>query len=186
MSKKLIHTEAELMENFRNGCPEAFESIFKDHWHRLYTIARSKVQTHAEAEEIVQAIFYSLWEKRSSLLITNLSFYLSTALRNRIIDDIRSKITKKKHWDFYKNYIPQQENVTDDQVAFDDLSEAVDQAVNRLSEKSKEVFRLSRLEGRSNKEISNLLQLSEKTIEYHLTKSIKELRIQLKDYSSLE
>ena len=69
-------------------------------------------------------------------------------------------------------------------VVYDDLSEAVEQAVNKLPEKSREVFRLSRLEGRSKKEIAKLLQLSEKAIEYHLTKSLKELRVQLKDYSS--
>ena len=184
MSSRNTNTEEDLMENFRKGSPDAFEKIFKSHWHRLYTIARSKVQSHEEAEEIVQGIFSSLWEKRASLLITNLSYYLVTALRNKIIDDIRAKITQRKYWDYYKNFIPQQKNVTDDLVIFDDLSGAFEQAVNRLPEKSREIFRLSRLEGRSKQEIAKLLQLSEKAIEYHLTKSIKELRSQLKDYSS--
>jgi len=105
-------------------------------------------------------------------------------LRNKIIDDIRAKITQKKYWDYYRNFIPQQKNVTDDLVIFDDLSGAFEQAVNRLPEKSREVFRLSRMEGRSKQEIAKILHLSEKAIEYHLTKSIKELRIQLKHYSS--
>lgn len=173
------------MESFRKGSPEAFEKIFKCYWHRLYTIARSKIQSHDEAEEIVQGIFSSLWEKRASLLITNLSYYLVTALRNRIIDGIRLRITEKKYWDYYKIFIPQQKNVTDDLVCYDDLSEAFEQAVNRLPEKSREVFRLSRLEGRSKQEIAKLLHLSEKAIEYHLTKSLKEIRVQLKDYSSI-
>lgn len=184
MSNQHLNTEEELMENFRKGSTEAFEKIFKCYWHRLYSFARSKVQSHEEAEEIIQGIFSSLWEKRTSLLITNLTYYLLTALRNRIIDDVRSKITQKKYWDHYKIFIPQQNNVTDDVVVYDDLSEAVEQAVNKLPEKSREVFRLSRLEGRSKKEIAKLLQLSEKAIEYHLTKSLKELRVQLKDYSS--
>lgn len=172
------------MESFRKGSPEAFEMIFKCHWHRLYTIARSKIQSHDEAEEIVQGIFSTLWEKRASLLITNLSYYLITALRNKIIDDVRAKVIQKKYWEYYKNFIPQQRNVTDEVVIYDDLSEAIEQAVKRLPEKSREVFRLSRLEGRSKQEIAKLLQLSEKAIEYHLTKSLKELKVQLKDYSS--
>jgi RNA polymerase sigma-70 factor (family 1) len=184
MPKHTLHIEEQLMETFRKGSPEAFEEIFKTYWHCLYSIARSKVQSREEAEEIVQGIFATLWEKRASLLITNLSYYLVTALRNKIIDEVRLKITQKKYWDYYKNFIPQQSNVTDDLVVYDDLSEAFERAVNRLSEKSREVFRLSRLEGRSKKEIGELLHLSEKAIEYHLTKSLKELRVQLKDYSS--
>jgi RNA polymerase sigma-70 factor (ECF subfamily) len=78
--------------------------------------------------------------------------------------------------------MPEQQDVADQAIAFDNLSEAVEVAVGHLPEKSREVFKLSRLEGRSNAEIANLLQLSEKAIEYHLTKSIKALRMRLKDY----
>jgi RNA polymerase sigma-70 factor (ECF subfamily) len=58
----------------------------------------------------------------------------------------------------------------------------VEVAVSRLPEKSQQVFRLNRLEGKSIREIANLMKLSEKAIEYHLTKSLKELRIHLKDF----
>ena len=65
---------------------------------------------------------------------------------------------------------------------YDDLAEAVEVAVNRLPEKSRQVFRLNRLEGKSIREIANLMKLSEKAIEYHLTKSIKELKVHLRDF----
>lgn len=131
---------------------------------------------------MIQSIFSGLWEKRESLLITNLTYYLNTALRNRILNLIRDKIPQEKYWSYYKTFIPQQQNVTDQEVAFDDLSEAVEVAVSQLPEKSRQVFTLSRLEGRSNAEIADLLKVSEKAIEYHLTKSLKELKVHLKDY----
>jgi RNA polymerase sigma-70 factor (ECF subfamily) len=171
-----------LLKNLRKGSEEAFEQIFKAYWHPLYTIARSKVQSHEEAEEIIQSIFSTIWEKKETLLITNLSHYLQACVRNRVINHIRLKVTQEKYWEYYKNFIPQQKEITEDLVAFDNLSEAVEEAVSRLPEKSRQVFRLSRLEGRSKKEIAKLLQLSEKAIEYHLTKSIKELRVHLKDF----
>ena len=182
MPKQTAHNDKWLLEGLRKGDVDAFEQIFKQHWHRLYLIARSRLQSHDEAEEVIQSIFSSLWEKRESLLITNLPFYLQTAVRNSIIDLIRSRVTKQKYWDYYKVFIPDQQAVTENAIDFDDLNGAVEEAVNHLPEKSKKVFQLSRFEGRSNKEIAKLLHLSEKAIEYHLTKSLRDLRLHLKDF----
>jgi RNA polymerase sigma-70 factor (family 1) len=171
-----------LLEKLRQGNVEAFEQIFNTHWHSLYVIAKAKVHSHHEAEEIIQHIFSALWEKREALQINNLSSYLGVAVRNRIINLIRSRITHKKYWDHYKHFIPQHQEITENTVAFDHLNEAVEMAVNRLPQKSREVFKLSRMEGRSNAEIANQLHLSEKAIEYHLTSSLRKLRLHLKDF----
>lgn len=185
MQHQADYNEQTLLEQLRQGNAEAFERIFRHHWQRLYTIAKSKVQSHDEAEEIIQHIFSALWEKRETLLITNLSFYLNTAVRNHVINMIRSRITQEKYWDYYKAFIPRHQYATRDAVEFEDLNEAVEEAVSRLPEKSREVFKLSRMEGRSNAEIANLLHLSEKAIEYHLTKSLRKLRVHLKDFMVL-
>ncbi len=182
MPNQTDHSDPCLLENLRKGSISAFEQIFKRYWRGLYLMAKSKVQSHDDAEEIIQNIFSSLWEKRESLAIANLSFYLQTAVRNRIINLIRSRVTQQKYWDYYKSFIPDQQAVTENEVDFDDLNVAVEEAVNHLPEKSKKVFRLSRFEGRSNAEIAKLLHLSEKAIEYHLTKSLRDLRIHLKDF----
>jgi RNA polymerase sigma-70 factor (ECF subfamily) len=175
-------SEEEVLRSLRDGSQAAFESIYKLYWHRLYLTAYSKVESHAEAEEIVQNIFSTLWEKRETLLITNLGAYLQISVRNRIINHIRGRITQRKYWEYYKNYIPLGRESTADAVMYDDLAEAVEVAVNRLPEKSRQVFRLNRLEGKSVREIANLMKLSEKAIEYHLTKSIKELKVHLRDF----
>ena len=183
MPNQTDHNDQFLLENLAKGNTDAFEQIFRRYWHRLYIMAKSKVQSHDDAEEIIQTIFSSLWEKRESLAITNLSFYLRTAVRNSVIDIIRSRVTQQKYWDYYKTFIPGQLTITEDTVVFDDLNGAVEEAVNHLPEKSKKVFKLSRFEGRSNAEIAKLLHLSEKAIEYHLTKSLRDLRVHLKDFT---
>lgn len=182
MSNQTEYNEALLLADLRRGSVHAFEKIFKQHWESLYRSAKTKLRSHEEAQEVIQSIFSVLWEKRETLLITNLSYYLNTALRNRILNMIRGKIPQEKYWDYYKVFIPKHQNTTEHIVAFDELNSAVELAVKHLPEKSRQVFRLSKLEGRSNKEIANLLQVSEKAIEYHLTKSIKELRVHLKDF----
>jgi len=182
MPNQTEYNETLLLEDLRKGCVDAFEKIFKRHWEPLYANAKAKLRSHDEAEEVIQNIFSALWEKRESLLITNLTYYLNTALRNRILNMIRDKVPQEKYWEYYRGFMPKHQKVTDEVVAFDDLNDAVELAVRHLPEKSRQVFKLSRLEGRSNAEIANLLQVSEKAIEYHLTKSLKELRLHLKDF----
>lgn len=182
MSSQTEYNEALLLADLRSGSVQAFEKIFKRHWESLYRSAKTKLRSHEEAEEVIQGIFSALWEKREALLITNLTYYLNTAMRNRILNMIRDKIPQQKYWDYYRTFIPRHQNITEHTVAFDELNDAVTLAVRHLPEKSREVFRLSRLEGRSNAEIADLLNVSEKAIEYHLTKSIKELRVHLKDF----
>lgn len=182
MPNKTHHSESYLLSELRAGSVAAFEEVFKRHWEPLYLIAKSKLRSHDEAEEVIQNIFSVLWEKRESLFITNLTFYLNTALRNRILNLIRDKVPQEKYWTYYKSFMEEYQNVTDQTVAFSDLNDAVELAVSHLPEKSRQVFKLSRIEGRSNAEIANLLHVSEKAIEYHLTKSIKALRLHLKDY----
>jgi RNA polymerase sigma-70 factor (ECF subfamily) len=140
------------------------------------------LQSREEAEEIVQGIFVNLWEKRETLLITNLSFYLQKAVRNRVINQIRSKITQRKYWEHYRQHMPLQKESADDMAICNDLEHVVDEVVNKLPEKSREVYRLNRVEGQSVSEIASRLNLSEKAIEYHLTKSLKELRVHLKNF----
>lgn len=182
ISENSAERDTRLLELLKEGSAEAFEEIFRKYWHSLYLKARSKTMSHDEAEEIVQSIFSTLWEKRSSIFITHLSFYLHTAVRNRIINVIRQHTTQEKHWEQYVKFIPQSQLATEAAVNYIELNGAVEAAIDHLPERSRKVFRLSRLEGRSNAEIAQLLHVSEKAIEYHITKSMRTLRLHLKDY----
>jgi RNA polymerase sigma-70 factor (family 1) len=180
-----LSDELILLRGLSEGNVTAFEHIFKKFWKPLYSTAYNKLQDRAEAEEIVQSIFSALWEQREKLEIENLNAYLHRAVKNRILNSIRTKITEKKYWDYYHNFIPTVQNTTENAVVFDNLQEGLAAAVNHLPEKSRRVFQLSRFEGRTNHEIAKLLKISEKSIEYHLTKSLRELRIHMKDYITL-
>lgn len=176
------HNDEVLLRNLRNDDSKAFEQIFKKYWQKLYLIAKAKLLSHDDAEEVIQGIFSTLWEKRRTLIIHDLSHYLQVSVKNRVLNHIRQNITKEKYWSHYRTFLPTHNDVTTEAVAFDDLDHALQDAVESLPEKSRQVFRLSRVEGRTNAEIANMLALSEKSIEYHLTKSLKDLKVRLKDY----
>ena len=170
------------MEAVRNDDEKAFEEIFDRYWSKVSEMAYSHVRSREVTQEIVQGLFISLWDRRSSLAINNLPSYLATAVKNRALDFIESQLVRRKHWDYYKRFVPQQAHTTEQDVLFNELVKAMKTKLELLPEKSKRVFTLNRIEGRSVQEIADILNLSEKAIQYHLTKSLKELRLHLKDY----
>jgi len=182
MLKKTDGAEFDVVESLRKGSVSAFEHIFRLYWKPLYTMARAKLDSHDDAEEVLQQVFSNLWEQRDRLRVENLSAYLFTAVKNRIINCIRSRINQRKYWEYYRTFVPKDQHTTENMVTLDDMNEVLEAAINLLPEKSRKVFKLSRFEGRSNSEIANLLKLSEKAIEYHLTRSLREIRVHMKDY----
>jgi RNA polymerase sigma factor (sigma-70 family) len=97
---------------------------------------------------------------------------------------IKSQITMRKYQEYLIFREIEQNRQIEDVLYFDDLAEAVEQALKKLPEKTAEVFRLSRFEHQSNQEIATKLHLSEKAVEYHITKSLQFLKQHLKMFHS--
>ncbi|HYG40131.1 MAG TPA: RNA polymerase sigma-70 factor [Cytophagales bacterium] len=177
-----MYSDKDLIAGLKQGDEHVFDLIFKKYWKLLYKQAFYKLQSKELAEEIVQDLFLNLWEKRSVLKINTLENYLFVSLRNRCIDQIRTQISHQKHWDFYKKYIPKSIENTQDTIVCNDLKRKLEEGLQLLPEKSRRVFQLSRMEGKSVAEIAKTLSLSEKAIEYYITKSLKTLKVYLKDF----
>ena len=176
------YTDLELLQAIRHNDEEAFNELFKRYWQKVYEMAYPRVRSNEVATEIVQDLFISLWDKRASHSILHLPSYLYTAVKNKALNYIASQIVREKHWDYYKKFVQEEDNVIEHPAEFDDLMEAIENGIEHLPEKSKKVFRLNRLEGQTIQEIAVTLNLSEKAIQYHLTKSLKKLRLHLKDF----
>jgi RNA polymerase sigma-70 factor (family 1) len=176
------HTDQELLEAIKHSDDKAFSELFKRHWRKVHAMAYSRVRSRQVTEEIVQDLFMSLWNKRATLSIKNLPAYLFQAVKFKVLNYIDAKLVHEKYWNYYKNYVPREEEATQFIVEYDDLVEAIQVGMKELPEKSKKVFQLHKLEGWSVPEIASLLNLSEKAIQYHLTQSVKKLRVHLKNY----
>ncbi len=176
------NTDHELLKAIRNDDREAFRELFNRYWRKVHAMAYARVRSKEVTEEIVQDLFIALWDKRSSQSIQNLPAYLFQAVKFKALNYIESRLVHEKYWNYYRNFIPQKEESTQSIVEFDDLMEALEQGLETLPEKSKKVFRLHRLEGWSVPQIASSLNLSEKAIEYHLTQSVKKMRVHLKNF----
>jgi len=160
----------------------AFKELYLRYWKNLYNSALNKINSKEIAEDIVQTVFTDLWDKREKHAIQNISAYLETSVKYQVINYIKSVISKKAHLSTIGEKQKAEENNTDLLLLVQELNTAIDKAINELPQKTQTIFRLSRLEQHSNKEISLIMNLSEKAVEYHITQSLKSLRSYLKDF----
>ena len=169
---KLLHT------NDSN----AFREIYNRYWKRLYNIAITKTHTREAAEEIVQTLFISLWERRAILSVDNLESYLLKAVKYKVINYVHSFLVKEKHLTILRQHTTTEESSSETLTAMHELSFAIQTAIEKLPVKTKTIFKLSREENRTVKEIASHMNLSEKAVEYHITQSLKLMRLHLKEF----
>lgn len=165
-----------LLNGFLQGDEAAFIEIYDRYWYRLFLSAYRRVRDKAEAEELVQNLFLKLWEKRTSLQIDQLENYLFSAIRHNTIDFLNKQMVADKYVEYQKIYTARECNDTEEIVQYRDLEAALEKGLRALSGKSEKVFRLYRLDHWSIEQIASHLHLSEKTVHYHLTKSLKFIR----------
>ena len=175
-------TDAALLDALRADQEQAFAEIYKRYCYRLFTVAYRKLKSCEVAEELVQDLFTDLWTRRGSNQIQQLENYLFSAIRYRIINYIKAQKVKAGYELYCQVNSCEADTDTEKSLALNDLSEALLASMRKLPEKSREIFHLSRLEHYSVPEISVRVKLSEKSVEYHLTKSLKLLRTHLRDY----
>jgi RNA polymerase sigma-70 factor (family 1) len=161
----------------------AFEEIYHRYWLKLYLFANNQIGKKEEAEDLIQNLFENLWKKRHDSNIRNLSTYLMVSVKYLALAHIKSMINMRK----YQEYLIFQEiyatTSAEDIINYSDLQKAVENAMKTLPEKTVEVFKMSRYDKKSVKEIAGYLNLSEKAVEYHITKSLKVLKAELNTFN---
>ena len=163
---------------------ESFEHVYKNCVKKLCAIAYNVVRDRDTAAEIVHDVFLSVWERRQVLKLEGeLENYLVRAVKLSSLEHLRTTMIHQKHLDGIAYTQKDLTNLTEDQIAFDELSERINLLTSGLPAQCKQVFSLSREKGLSNKSVAISLNISEKTVEAHLSKALKYLKDHLRDYS---
>lgn len=154
----------------------AFQEIYNRYWRALYNAAYQKLQSAQLAEEIVQETFLNLYVKREAIQIDDsLSPYLHSVLKNKVIDEIRKQISSKKYQDTASVYAMVTEVTSHDLLEQKEVKEKIIEFSETLPKKCREVF-LMKQQDLSNKMIAEMLQVSEKTVEGHVSRARKLLK----------
>jgi len=177
-------SDAELFQLVKQEDSNAFAALYTRHWAFLMDMAYRRFQSREKAEDIIQEIFISLYQKRHQVEFTvSLQAYLAQALKYKVLNEIRSMNIRNQ----YKNnlfFSPVCKNDFAKALEAKDLKRQMDRTISSLPDKCKKVFFLSRWEKKSNKDISNSLSISVSTVEKHIGKALKIIREDLQKYEA--
>ena len=181
-SKYASLADADLLTALRADDAGSFAEIYSRYCYQLFTVAYHKLKNRETAEELVQDLFENLWHRRATHDIQQLKHYLFSALRYRIINYMKAQKVRAGYELYCRLSTSETDTATEDLLAINELRAALLASMRKLPTKTREIFQLSRLGQYSVAEISGRVNLSEKTVEYHLTKSLKLLRGYLREF----
>ena len=165
--------EKNLLAAISNGSEKHFKMLFDGYWSRLYTIANNALDHSEDAQDVVQEIFIDLWNRRKSLEIDSLGSYLYACVRFGIAKKLKKTINHR-HEELFETIADKAD--LESHLELQDLVAYVEGKIDQLPDRCREIFKLSRFEQLSNKEIAKKLNLSTSTIENHINKALKVLK----------
>lgn len=173
-------SDIELVSRIRKGEEASFAEVYNRFYGVLYIHAYKRLQNEEEARDVMQELFTALWVKRETLFIAaNLSGYLYSAVRNRILDMISHRKVEEKYIDSLQHYIDHDFTYADHLVRERDLARLIEQEIVNLPPKMRETFELSRKSNLSHREIAMIMGVSEQTVRTQVKKALKILRLKL-------
>lgn len=184
-------TGLEIVREIKSGNKSAFENLYRFFYPKLSYFSNQYLLDVDAANSVAQDVFTELWEKRSTLHEdTNIQAWIFTVTKNKSLKLISKEKTKQKYTDYIRarqleiNY----KSLTDFDTSnflFEELQNKIKTALSKLSPPVREVFEKSRFEDKKNREIAEELGISVKTVEAHVSKALKLLRTELKEYLPL-
>jgi len=178
-----------IFTQFKDGNESAFEQIFKANYNPIVGFCNQFISDHDKAASLAQEAFINLWMNRSKIQSPNgVKSFLYTFAKSSCLNFIRHKKVVSKYED---RHLQDQEarinaEVLDsfdfDALEFSEMEDLIYRAIGELPEKCRQVFMLSRFEGKKNKEIADELQISVKSVEANITRALKTLSVKLAEY----
>lgn len=161
----------------------SFKQIYLTHWEKVYAVCYNNIRETEPAKGMVQDIFKSLWERKDELEITtSVERYLLRSAKFKVFEYIRNSRSRKEHTEIALSGYCNTAHCTENEVMFNSLKSKVDNLVDTLPCQCRNVYKMSREQGFSNKEIASSLLISERAVEYHITRALTTLRSNLTEY----
>lgn len=173
--------ESILVVDLKNDNQEAFKVLFNRYNKKLYYFALSYLDDSAEAEEVVQSVFVSLWEKRYSLNETmSVKNFIYKSTVNACYNFLKKKAVRNRYYENELIAFDENIDISHDEIFYKDLKRQIDNILASLPPRQQEIFNLSRFEGLSHAEIATKLNISVRTIENQIYRALKIIKDNLK------
>ncbi|BDD08227.1 RNA polymerase sigma-70 factor [Fulvitalea axinellae] len=172
-----------LTENLRRGDLKALESVFRSHYRDLLAYGLALCHDPHEAEDMVQDVFFRIWEKRRQIRAgTSLKAYLVRSVRNAFLDRIKRDKVRTEYLKLLATEPASASDTAEEYAIAEDLHAAIMEAVTGMPEQRRRIFEMSRFGGLKYQEIAKALNISVKTVETQMGRALKQLRMELAEY----
>lgn len=168
--------------NLSNDHEPALEELFNYYYPRLYRFARSFLKIEDGIEDILQEVFIRVWDHRRKIRNTaTFNAFIFTISRNLLLNELRNRLKDQKVRETLLKKSIAEEFMVSGEVDFRELESKLEEIITQLPDNHREYFVMSRKEGLSNRAIAEKMGVSEKNVEYHLSRAVKILKEKLKD-----
>ena len=189
----MTRNDKQLFHLLVNGDETSFKVVYQYFYPRLYCFVYEYLPHRDVAEDVVHDTFLTLWQKRTNLTAdSNLNAYLYTLAKNNSLKKLRDERYRQKLLQLSGIHPLELElntgaltRVETNEGDFSEIEKLVQTTLEQLPPQCRQVFELSRFAQKKNREIAEELGLSVKTVEGHITKALKLLKMNLKDYLPL-
>lgn len=168
-----------LIKRLSEGDEKAFDTIFIAYYPRLRFFISGIIADEAEAENIAQDIFYKLWQSREKIAkVENLSAYIFQMGRNAALNYVERSLLFNNYAEKYgagKN-LRQHVDEADEILIAAQMQELINNTVEHMPAQRRDIFQMSRVQGKSNDEIAHELSLSKRTVETHISAALSDIR----------
>lgn len=184
--------ERNIIEGLQDGNEESYIQLFREYYVPLCEYSRRYVNRKDVAEEIVSEVFFRIWKKRKLLHIkVSIKAYLFQSVCNNSLKYLQNFKKEENIEEFFNdNSIESialaisEEKIEEQRVLMEELNLQLEEAINQLPTQQQRAFKLKRVEGKKNREVAEIMELSVKTVEMHLSKAMLTLRGKLIGYFS--
>jgi RNA polymerase sigma-70 factor (ECF subfamily) len=188
VAKLTVNIERALLGRLANGDGHAFDELFHAHWDYVFSSALLLMKSRELANDIAQDTFLALWKNRHTAAdIENLKGYLRTHVKFLVYKRFR----RMKVEDAYNMYLRYKSTISgsaaeqEEYVELKQLQSSLEQGISQLPPQQRRAFKLSREEGLTHEQISEIMGVSKKTVKDYIVRSIAFLRPYMKRYSGL-
>lgn len=174
--------EKDILELLKSDSEEAFDQLFKLFYTFLCQTIYMVIRDKSVSEDLAQDVLFELWKKKDQINInTSLKAYLRRSASNRALNHIRDQKMQFSDHELLPELESKQINSLH-QMQIEELKEIIQRSIDKLPERCRAVFTLSRYEEKSYKEIAELLGISIKTVENQISKALRVLRNDIGPY----
>lgn len=181
----MLHTDEQLLQQMAAGERQAFTLLYRRYWEDLFVTVAKTLRGKEEAADVVQDVFLSLWNRRNELnLKGSLAAYLHTSVRYKCIHYIEKNITRRDYLvHFAEVIIKSVSSNAEINLQVKEIEHTVNKTIAGMPPKMQEVYKLSRNEHLSHKEIAENMSISVETVKKHIHHALHLIRRDLLPYT---